>query len=186
MTYPGTLTYPGPYTFPGPGTSLVDRVRVECAFTTTPDDPAPAYQDISAWCDLAGGITITRYRQDEYSQCQPATASITLNNNDGRFTPGLSTSPYWPNVMIRKKVRVTCRDPEVDGNFLTVEDATFEGGTVGSWIPGGTVPPTLTNSTAHPASGAKSLLITWGTGGSLPLAQPAAVSGLVIGRAYTF
>jgi len=165
--------------------SIVDNVRVEVAFATAPDDPAPAFVDVSSWVVGNAGIQIVRGRRDEYATVGPGTCALTFDNTDGRFTAGYAGSPWYPNVKIRKKLRVTYRDPTVAGNMLTVEDATFEAGTLGTWTAGGSVPPTLTNSTTQPASGTKSLLITWGAAGTLPLAGPAALSGLVIGRTYT-
>ena len=187
MTYPGPLTFPGPYTFPGYSTDPdpLGNVRVEVAFATGLDDPAPAYVDVGEWVIRAAGIQIVRGRLDEYATVSPGTCNLTFDNTTGWFTAGYAGSPWFPNVKIRKKLRVTVRDVTVAGNMLTVEDATFEAGTVGSWIPGGTAPPTLTSSVTHPHSGAKGLLVTWGTAGTGPAAGPAALTGLVTGRAYT-
>ena len=88
-----------------------DHLRVECAFTTTPDDPSPAWTDISAWVDMTGGVSITTGRGDEYATVQTGTCRVSLDNTDGRFTPGNVASPYYPNVKIRKKLRVTYFDP---------------------------------------------------------------------------
>ena len=88
-----------------------DHIKVEVAFASAPDDPAPTWTDITPYVELSAGITITRGRPDEYSQPQPGTCTLTLNNTDGRFTVGLATSPYYPNVKIRKKLRVSYIDP---------------------------------------------------------------------------
>jgi hypothetical protein len=66
---------------------------------------------------------------------------------------------------------------------LPAADSTFEGGTVGSWLGGGTGAPSLTNSTAFANSGTHSLLITWGSG-SFPFAAPSALTGLIVGKRY--
>lgn len=46
-------------------------------------------------------------RSDELSSVAPAAWSVTLDNRDGRFTPGNASSPYYPNVKIGKPIRVT-------------------------------------------------------------------------------
>lgn len=52
------------------------------------------------------------------------------------------------------------------------------------WIPGGSVPPTLTQSAVQALFGTKSLLITWDTGGFLPLANYT-LTNLTVGKTYT-
>lgn len=55
---------------------------------------------------------------------------------------------------------------------------------ISGWGGGGTVPPTLTQSSAQAKFGTKSVLVTWGTDGFLPLAA-STVTGLQVGRTYT-
>lgn len=52
------------------------------------------------------------------------------------------------------------------------------------WGAGGTVPPTIARSNTRAKFGTWSLLVTWGTGGILPLAGYT-VTGLTVGRTYT-
>lgn len=82
-------------------------VVVEIAFTTTPDATVPVWVDVTKWTRAIEGITINRGRQDEYSQVQPSNVTFTLINSDGRFTPGLTTSPYYPNVKKGRRMRVS-------------------------------------------------------------------------------
>lgn len=89
----------------------VDHIKVECAFTTTPDDPAPVWVNITAYVDLESGVSITGGRGDEYAAVQTGSARIALVNTDGRFTPGNTASPYYPNVKVRKKIRVSYANP---------------------------------------------------------------------------
>jgi Concanavalin A-like lectin/glucanases superfamily len=93
------------------------EVKVEIAFTTDPDSTSPSWVDVSAWVDLVAGVEVTRGSGEEYSEMQPGTATFTLDNSDGRFTAGRSSSPYYPNVKIGRRVRVSMR-----------KDA-------GSWVP---------------------------------------------------
>ena len=80
---------------------------VEIAFATTPNDPSPVWVDITQWWRVSPPISITRGRQDERSEVQPSKCSLTLDNSDGRFTPGNVDSPYYPNVKKGRKVRVS-------------------------------------------------------------------------------
>lgn len=169
--------------------SLVDNVRLEVTFGYPPGLVNPAWTDVSPFLDLTTGVTISAGRADEYTVTQTGTMSGVLDNRDGRFTPGLAGSPYFPNVKVRTRTRVSWRDRAVPGNLLDVESATFEGGTIGLWAIGniGVGIPTLSNSGARAHSGTKSMLITWD-------AQPAGQSGtswasttpLVVGRTHTF
>lgn len=82
-------------------------VKIEIAFTTQPNDPSPVYIDVTAFVDLTAGVVITRGRLDEFGAVQPGTASFTLNNTDGRFTQGYTGGANYPNVKIRRKVRIS-------------------------------------------------------------------------------
>lgn len=166
--------------------TISDNLRLECAFTSVVDSPYPTWTDITPYLDLTTGVTISAGRADEYSVAQAGTMSAGLDNRDGRFTPGLVSSPYFPNVKIRRKVRCSWRDPTISGNMIDAESASFEGGTVGSWFPVETGPgPTLANSTgAH--NGTKCLAITWAAGVANDGAVAVPLHGVVTGRRYTF
>lgn len=88
-------------------------VKVEIAFSTAPDNPSPVWVDVTQWTRSIDGITITRGRQDEFSQIQPSNVGLTLINRDGRFTPGNAASPYYPNVKKGRRIRVSVTDNAV-------------------------------------------------------------------------
>lgn len=88
-----------------------DNVHVEVAFTTGPDDPSPAWVDLTSRVRISESIDISRGRQDEFSTCQPGHCSLTLENIDGALTPGRSASPYYPNVIPNRRMRVKYVDP---------------------------------------------------------------------------
>lgn len=69
------------------------------------------------------------------------------------------------------------------GDLVSLEDQSFEAGTIGNWVGSGSVPPTLANDTTHPGAGTKGLKVTWGTGGSFPSAV-LGVWGFIAGRTY--
>ncbi len=64
------------------------------------------WTDISRYVDMARGISINRGAADELSETQPGLASLLFDNEDGRFTPGNSTSPYWPFVRRNAPLRI--------------------------------------------------------------------------------
>jgi hypothetical protein len=65
------------------------------------------WTDISPYVDVAkAGVSITRGASDELSETQPGTASLRLDNADGRFTPGNPASPYYPYVRRNAPIRI--------------------------------------------------------------------------------
>jgi hypothetical protein len=80
---------------------------VEIAFATAPDDPSPVWVDVTQWWRVSPPVSITRGRQDQLGEVQPSKFSLTLDNSDGRFTPGNVDSPYYPNVKKGRRVRVS-------------------------------------------------------------------------------
>lgn len=80
--------------------------KIEIAFSTSPDDPSPVWVDVSQYTrNVSGDVSVSRGRLDRYDKVQPSKLSFTLMNHDGRFTPGNTTSPYYPNVKKGRKVR---------------------------------------------------------------------------------
>jgi hypothetical protein len=61
--------------------------------------------DITQYVRVSDGVNITCGRADEEDEIQTGTATLSLNN-DGRFTPGLATSPYYPNVRKNVAIRI--------------------------------------------------------------------------------
>ncbi|MEU9379996.1 LamG-like jellyroll fold domain-containing protein [Streptomyces sp. NPDC048279] len=70
-------------------------------------DPATiTWTDVSTFVDMVTGVTITRGASDELSETQPGTATLRLGNEDGRFTPGNASSPYFPFVRRNAPIRI--------------------------------------------------------------------------------
>jgi hypothetical protein len=66
------------------------------------------WTDISSYVDqVKAGVAISRGASDELSDTQPGTASLLLDNSDGRFTPGNASSPYYPFVRRNAPIRVS-------------------------------------------------------------------------------
>lgn len=80
---------------------------IEAAFGYAPTASSVTWTDITQWVDLTDKIRITRGASDELSQTQVGTLGLTLDNSDGRFTPGNATSPYYPFVRPGCPIRVS-------------------------------------------------------------------------------
>lgn len=64
-----------------------------------------SWTDVSAYYDLAAGVSIHQGRQTEFDEVGPATLTVKLWNDDGRFMPEFNGSPYYPNVVEGKRIR---------------------------------------------------------------------------------
>lgn len=85
-----------------------ENYRVLIAWSTQPDDPQPAYVDMTSRVDVvAQPIVINRGRPTERGAIEPSTATFALSNHDHAFTPGNRLSPYYPYVRPGRKVQIT-------------------------------------------------------------------------------
>jgi hypothetical protein len=86
-------------------------VKLQADFSGTAFGGTPTWTDITAYVlpdgDGASPITITFGRQDEDTDVTPTTVSFILVNDDGRFTPGNASSPYYPHVDVDVRIRVS-------------------------------------------------------------------------------
>lgn len=57
-----------------------------------------AYVDVTSYVEFGEGITYGYGRPDQFSDPVPGTFKVTLNNSDGRFTPGNPSSPLATTV----------------------------------------------------------------------------------------
>lgn len=163
----------------------IPDVRVAIAFGSDPG-ATDAWTDVTPYVDLGAGLKYGRGRADERSLTTARTVSMVLDNRDGRLTAGSTKSPYYPNVRIGKRLRVSARVGTGTGNLLVAEDASFEGGTTGTWgitYFGSPAAVTLSNSTSHPTHGSRGLLITWPTAAAG--CSPQLFVNVVKGRTYT-
>lgn len=77
-------------------------VTVEVAFATDPGD-TPVWDDVTPYLRQ---FTVHRGRADELSAFSPGQATIVLTNEDRRFDPTYTSSPYSPNVVPMRRIRV--------------------------------------------------------------------------------
>ncbi|MFD9225355.1 carbohydrate binding domain-containing protein [Streptomyces sp. NPDC060064] len=157
------------------------RLVVEVGFGSTLSTPPASitWTDITQYVDIdSAAVTINRGAQDEQSETQMGSASLTLDNSDGRFTAGLASGAYSPNVL----KNVPCRIRVISTAKNLLPNPSFESG-VTAWISSGT--PTRATSTTHVQHGAQAMLITWGAVASQTMTSPL-IQGLNIGTRYTF
>jgi hypothetical protein len=91
-------------------------LTVEAAFSTTNPLTTPI-----SWTSLAGyirGLSIRRGKQHELARTQAGECTITLDNRDGRFDPTNGGSPYNPNVVPMRRIRVRATQNAVTYNLF--------------------------------------------------------------------
>jgi hypothetical protein len=80
-------------------------VIVECAFNAIMGDNAQSgFTEITKYVDAVSGTL--RGRTYELDQIETGSISVTLDNADGRFTPGSAGSPYFPYVKANRRFRI--------------------------------------------------------------------------------
>lgn len=83
------------------------RLIADVAFGYSVTSASPVWTDISRFVDaIEAGVAIGRGAENEQSETQEGTCTLTLDNSDGRFTSGRTASPYSPNVKKNVPVRV--------------------------------------------------------------------------------
>jgi hypothetical protein len=87
--------------------SVAVKSKIEWAFGAdlTADPATWVWTDVSRYA--LHSVRRTFGRTDGTSQTQPAAATFWMANTDGRFTPRLATSPYYPNVRRQTPVRIS-------------------------------------------------------------------------------
>ena len=80
----------------------VPNAKVEIRFDGS------TWEDVSSYVDPQAGISIKRGRENETDDpMSVGTCSLVLRNDDGRFSPGLSSSPHYPYVVQGVAVKVS-------------------------------------------------------------------------------
>lgn len=96
---------------PGGGTPTTFDVMVEIALTSGYTTPAASrvWTDITDYVEAQRGLSIQWGRGDQFSSPQPSRLTVTLNNQDGRFTPENAAGAYYPNIKKGRPIRVRVR-----------------------------------------------------------------------------
>lgn len=162
--------------------SLLDRFVFEVNLGTF--FGAPIWYDLSAYLNLeAGPLTVTRGRQQERATPTPGQLHTQLINDDGRFTPGNTTSPYTPYVLDGAPTRLSYLAANTN-----LEDNSSHEGSIAEWSAGGTgTAPAIAPDTTHvyPDSGQWAMRVTWVNQATDSLAQRV-IYGLTVGQTYTW
>ena len=73
------------------------------------------WTDVSDRWDAKRPISIVAGRTDAESRIAPGQMSgLRLDNTDGRFTVGNTTSPYYPDLASGKQIRISIKDPAAE------------------------------------------------------------------------
>lgn len=158
-----------------------DPTDLQAHICIDPDATVPIWRDMSPYLLITDAYEakVTRGRTDELADLEAGTCSFNLDNSTGEFTPDRAASSYYPHCTTDTKVRL--RFPDLKGNHVPAESASFEGGTVGGWL-GFFGSATVAASTTRAVSGTYSLQVTWASSGPLAFCYG---EGLVNGRTYT-
>jgi hypothetical protein len=128
-------------------------VIAEVAFNSPPGDAAPSFTDITTYLR---GFKTTRGRTRVLDGFQAGSCALSLDNSDRRFDPANTSSPYYPNVIPMRRVRIRA-------TYNAVTYPVFEG-FIDSWLPSWEKEEGLVEVTAHDAFKVLQLIET--TGGS--------------------
>lgn len=82
-------------------TNLPTGFRVDIEFE------AGTWTEVTADVLARPSVHVEYGRTSPFSTPQVATASLTLNNTSGKYTPKNPDSPYYPNVKPRRRLRIT-------------------------------------------------------------------------------
>jgi hypothetical protein len=102
-------------------TGLPDGVTVEIEFT------ASVWTDVTTYASAESKVSVRAGRTTEFDDVGPSTCTLVLRNDDGRFTPDSAGSPYYPDVIEGRRIRVTVTESAVDYPLFT--------GSILSWEP---------------------------------------------------
>jgi len=79
-------------------------VKLEIAWSSDPTSPFQAFEDVTDY--WRGELNVNRGRNFELDRIETGRMAFTLDNRDRRFDPDYTSSPYYPNVIPTRVVRV--------------------------------------------------------------------------------
>lgn len=86
-----------------PATATFPGLVIEVAFASDPTDPAPVWTDVS---EFVRSLSVRRGRPNELARIEAGTLTLTLDNNNREFDPVHTGSPFYPNVLPLRRVRI--------------------------------------------------------------------------------
>ncbi|MEV6800510.1 hypothetical protein AB0M91_19515 [Micromonospora rifamycinica] len=81
------------------GDSLAVRIRIAFGADLSASSASWTWTDVTEWWHVPEDVAITWGRSDRAEQAETSSLSLALKNDDGRFSYGNPTSPYWPYVV---------------------------------------------------------------------------------------
>jgi hypothetical protein len=78
--------------------------KVEISFVSAWNAASPTWVDVTSY---VRSVQINRGREADLNSFDNGTATVELDNRDGRFNPSNTASPYYPNVKPRRQIRIT-------------------------------------------------------------------------------
>jgi hypothetical protein len=123
-------------------TGLPDGVTVEIEFT------ASVWTDVTTYVSASSKVTGRFGRSTEFDDVGPSTCTLILRNDDGRFTPDSAGSPYYPDVIEGRRIRVTVTESAVDYPLFTGSILSWEPNYAGGMLSNGTVTVTANDALA--------------------------------------
>jgi hypothetical protein len=123
-------------------TGLPDGVTVEIEFT------ASVWTDVTTYVSAESKVGVRAGRTTEFDDVGPSTCTLVLRNDDGRFTPDSAGSPYYPDVIEGRRIRVTVTESAVDYPLFTGSILSWEPNYAGGMLSNGTVTVTANDALA--------------------------------------
>jgi hypothetical protein len=93
-------------------------------------------------------VSVRAGRTTEFDDVGPSTCTLILRNDDGRFTPDSAGSPYYPDVIEGRRIRVTVTESAVDYPLFTGSILSWEPNYAGGMLSNGTVTVTANDALA--------------------------------------
>ncbi len=78
-------------------------LKVEIAFSTDPTSGSPTWTEITQY---VLGFSCRRGRQHDLARIEAGTLDARLDNRDRRFDPSYAASPYYPDVLPLRRIRI--------------------------------------------------------------------------------
>lgn len=105
------------------------------SYTVEIEFAASVYTDVTSYVDMLQGMTVTAGRTTEFDDTPAGMFTCRLRSDDGRFVPDNPLSPYFPNVIEGKRLRLkVTKGATTSTRFLgriTAWDASFDNGNPG-------------------------------------------------------
>lgn len=145
------------------------KLKLEMALSTNPLATSPTWTDITSKLE-SGRVTRRKGRASD--------AQFVLDNLDDAFNRWNTSSPYYPNLKPMKKIRLSA-----SWNLMTVNAASIETGTAGTWFAGTNT--TIAQSSAQALDGTKSLELTATAGGDMDANLAGGTDGVAVDGGIT-